>query len=251
MVMSSVSLITICWNGAGTIRRTLDSVLSQRAMPGEYLVVDGGSTDGTQEILNEYLPRFQAAGVEFRVMNQPPHPGQAGIPHAWNLAIPQCRGDVIAILNADDWYVPEALQVVGSHFDEDATLDAVMAPIVFVSGTVNAERLFSPRPLALLPCLMPVPHPGCFFRRRVYEQLGVYDTRYHISADYDFIWRFWKARLHTMFLDEVTTRMQAGGAANSSRALARRETLAIARRYSCALDPRPWCAFLLRCLTGR
>ena len=247
----SLELITICWNAAETLPRTLESVLSQCVLPSIYRFVDGGSTDGTLEILERYRPRFEAAGVEFSVEAQQRVPGAAGIPSAWNQALRSARGDVVGLLNADDWYDPRALQAALAAFQADDGVDAVSIPVQMHHDDPAKEWLFVPQPLTRLTWKMPVPHPGTFFRRRVYEKLGLYDTRYRISADYDFVWRCYLSGIRWKYLPETLVHMQLGGVANASRALARRETYRIARRHCHFLDFRPALAFVIRTLTGR
>lgn len=249
MPRPTLSLVTICWNAAKTLPRTLDSVLAQSVLPMEYIFVDGGSTDGTLEILEDYRPRFESRDCAFQVIAQQRVPGEAGIPSAWNQAIPQTHGDIIALLNADDWYEPTALATVLDAFTPE--VDAVAVAVAMLDENPSRNWLFAPQPLSRLPWKMPVPHPGCFFRRGVYDRVGRYDTRYRISADYDFVWRCRKAQIKWSFLDQTLVNFLQGGRANSSRALARSETYRIARRHCAWLDPRPLAALLARILTRR
>ncbi len=246
-----ISLITICWNAAETLPRTLASILAQETLPAEYLLVDGGSQDGTWELLAEWEPRFRAAGVDFRRERQVRQPGEAGIPGAWNQGLRQVRGEVVALLNADDWYDPGVLTWVWEAFQQDPALGALSLPVRMHPSVPRKEWVFRPSSFGQLPWRMPVPHPGTFFRRSTYEKVGLYDGRYRIAADYDFIWRCRRAGISWRFLDPVGIHMQLGGLANSSRALARRETYRIARRHGAFLDPRPALAWLLRAMSGR
>ena len=245
----TLSLVTICWNAQATLPQTLDSVLAQTALPQEYLFVDGGSTDGTLETLESYRQRFREHGCDFQVLAQQRIPGEAGIPSAWNQAIPRTHGDIIALLNADDWYEPNALETVLDAFTPE--VDAVAVAVAMLDEKPSRNWLFTPQPLSLLPWKMPVPHPGCFFRRGVYDRIGLYDTRYRISADYDFIWRCHKAQIKWSKIEQPMVNFMQGGRANSSRALARRETYRIARRHCSWFDPRPLAALLARTLTCR
>ena len=250
MTTPTLSLVTICWNAAKTLPKTLDAVLAQTILPNEYLFVDGGSTDGTLELLEQYRPRFAERGCAFQVIPQRRVSGEAGIPSAWNQAIPLAKGEVVALLNADDWYEPDALATVLDAFTPE--VDAVSSPVAMHAENSADDWLFTPQPLAKLPWKMAVPHPGTFFRKRVYEHIGLYDTHYRISADYDFVWRCHKAHLHWKYLTErPLVNMQLGGLANSSRALARRETYRIARSHIAWYDLRPLLALLGRTLTGR
>ena len=250
MTTPALSLVTICWNAAKTLPQTLDSVLAQTSLPTEYLFVDGGSTDGTLELLENYRPRFEERGCAFQVIPQQRVPGQAGIPSAWNQAVPLTKGEVIALLNADDWYGSDALETVLDAFAPE--VDAVSVPVAMHAENAVGDWLFVPQSLSKLPWKMSVPHPGTFFRKSVYDHIGLYDTRYRISADYDFVWRCRKAGIAWRILTErPLVHMKLGGLANSSRALARRETYRIARSHSAWYDLRPLMAFLGRAITGR
>ena len=96
----SFSVITVCLNAAGTIKQSLESVLSQTLPPAEYIVVDGGSTDGTREIVERYRPRLT------QVVFEP----DDGIYDAFNKGLARATGDLVGILNADDLYAPWALE---------------------------------------------------------------------------------------------------------------------------------------------
>lgn len=249
--MPDVTLITICWNAAATLPRTLDSVLAQQRLPREYRFVDGGSRDGTLELLEKYRPRFEECGVKFLVEEQCRRPGEAGIPSAWNQAIAQATGDVVGLLNGDDWYDPGVLSAVCEAFQADVEAGAVSMPVQMHHEDPRKEWLFIPQAPSALPWKMTVPHPGTFFRKSVYDQVGLYDTRYRISADYDFVWRCVKAGVRWHFLEEPRVNMQLGGLADASRSQARRETYRIARNHGSFWDCRPALALCLRTLLKR
>ena len=245
-----LTIITICWNAIATLEHTIRSVLAQTRKPDEYLFVDGGSSDGTIELIAKLSPELRSAGIATRLLPQHRNPGEAGIPSAWNQGIALATGDVIALLNADDWLEPNCLQDVEHAFADMPSPGLVIAPIRFIGQDNQVTRVKRPAPLWQCAFRMPVPHPGTFVHASIYQQLGTYDTRYKISADYDFIWRCHKARIPLKILPTPLVNMQLGGLANSSRALARRETLQIARRHS-RLPILPWLAWLLRTITKR
>lgn len=240
----SITLITICLNSAATLERCIASVLQQTCKPDEYLFVDGGSSDATLAIIAAQLPGLQTAGINARIIPQQHHPGQAGIPSAWNLGLENAGGEIIALLNSDDWYEPQALQTIQETFATRDNCEGVLCPVNFQAAG-KIIKVYQPRSLLWLPILMPVPHPGCFFHRRLYDRLGTYDTRYRISADYDFIWRCRQKHARLQTLIQPLVNMEAGGMANRNRKLARNETYIIAKRHTGWLA-LPRIAWLLR-----
>jgi glycosyltransferase involved in cell wall biosynthesis len=249
--MMRISLVTICWNAERTLRRAVSSVLAQTRLPEEYAFVDGGSTDGTLELLSELCASLGERGVKAWVIPQKRNPGEEGIPSAWNQGIAQVTGDVIGLLNSDDWYEPHALATFEKTFAEHDDAGLVSAPVRFVSpGTGKEIKVFRKVPSWQLAFRMTVPHPGLFVRKRTYELVGLYDTEYRISADYDFVWRCKNAGVTMAAIDEPLVNMELGGTANRSRAKARRETLQIARKHG-RWWLLPWVAWLMRTLTGR
>lgn len=246
----SYSVITIARNAAGTIDDTLDSVLSQTPPPSQYILIDGASEDDTLARVAATRSRATAA-TAFVVQAQGTAPGAAGIPAAWNQALRQATGDIISILNADDWYEPDAARRVLEAFAADPAAEVVVCPIQYRQAPGGAVlRCQRPRSLRWLPLLMPLPHPGCFVRRSLYERIGLFDERYAVSADYDFVFRAARAGAVFMRLDQPLVSMRPGGFARQRLALARRETLAIARRHGAGLLG-PGAAFLARWLLNR
>lgn len=246
------TVVTICWNAERTLARCVRSLLGQTCRPEEHLVVDGGSTDGTLAVLAGLEQEYAVAGVALRVLNQERRPGEAGIPSAWNQGLANARGDLIALLNSDDWYEPTALEQVQAAFAQAPAPGPAMvvAPVNLVRPGGETARTLYPKCLWLAEVLMPLPHPGCFVRREVYfSQVGLFDCRYRISADYDFVWRCRKARVAMAYLAKPLVNMEMGGLANRSRRLARRETLAIACRHSRCPAPA-LAAWAVRTLAG-
>ena len=248
--MGSISLITICLNAEKTLRRAVASVLKQTRPPDEYLFVDGGSTDGTLALLDDLRETLEASHIRVTILHQVHREGAAGIPEAWNQGIRAATGDVIAMLNSDDWYAPAALATVDRLFATKPSACLVAVPVRFVQDDGMCVKVSCPKCSCLLPILMPLPHPGLFVRKRVYEQIGNYDERYRISADYDFVWRCHKAAMEIVYGEEPLVSMELGGLANRNRCLARRETRQIACRHGWD-KVTPWLAWGLRSMLGR
>lgn len=206
-----VSIITVCFNSAATLRDTIESVLAQSATDIEYIVVDGSSTDGTLDILREYEDRIS------RIISEP----DDGIYDAMNKGIRACTGDIVGILNSDDFFASSGtLRNVVATFEKDDGADIVIGDVVYVGADDLAKitRYYSSRrfkPWKLRFGYMP-PHPATFVSRQVYEAHGLYSLDYRISSDYEMFIRWLvAAKLPYRRIDEVLVHMRPGGLSTS------------------------------------
>ena len=237
-----ITLITACYNSAGTIRTAIESVLSQRGVDVEYIVVDGGSSDGTVDIVKEYATRQSSQTVRQSVnpsICQSPislkwiSEKDRGMYDAINKGIKMATGDVVGILNADDVLATddtlahiaatfEALEV-GSPKSE---VDCVYADIRFVRNGASLEALRAEptvrycsakrwKPWMFRFAAM-VPHPSFYVRRKCFERLGYYSLDYRICADFELELRYlYLAKLRAAYLPECVVVMRMGGASTA------------------------------------
>ncbi len=234
------SVLTACLNSERTIRRSIDSVLSQRLLPSEYIFVDGGSADRTMQIIRENNSK-----TSFKIINQTE---KTGITGAWNMALREVTSDLVFILNSDDWYESGAVADVLDAFKENPEAEIVYGPALFHRGSEQFVR--NCRPLWMFPVMMPIAHPSCFVRKSVYDKVGLFDEKYKISADYEFLYRCRSKGLKFCEIRKALVNMELGGYANSNRGVARRETLQIAKRYS-SIPILPELAYFARVITCR
>ncbi|MCF6354351.1 MAG: glycosyltransferase [Candidatus Polarisedimenticolaceae bacterium] len=207
-----VTVITPVLNGASTISRCINSVKAQDYKDIEYIIIDGGSTDDTVEII-------QSCGIQY--ISEP----DAGIYDAFNKGIRAATGEIIHILNADDMYAATdvitrmvnhmiSLQLsVGHGYVEQ--INQAGQVIKRIGKDVSKQELLSK---------MRVAHPSAFIRKHVYLKYGGYSVGFKIAADHEFFLRIWDA-CHVGFLPIVTTKMRLGGASNSQVELSYRESL--------------------------
>ena len=176
-----ISIITATYNSAKTVRDTFQSVLSQDDTDYEYIVIDGGSKDGTVDIIREYEPLF---GGRMKWISEP----DKGIYDAMNKGICMATGDVVGLLNSDDFYTScNILSRVASTFNDDGSLDAVYGDIHFVHGSnlKKCVRYYSSRPFHrrwMRFGFMPA-HPSFYCKRNVYEKYGAFDLTYRVAAN--------------------------------------------------------------------
>lgn len=214
------SLVTVTYNAAATLERTLRSVLRQSPPHEvEYWIVDGGSTDGTLAIVKRHEARLAGWTSE----------PDRGIYDAMNKGIARATGDWVGIVNADDWLAPNALEVVTATVREAPDAGIVVGGLVRV--TEDGEMGTRVPPPARFSCLQPNNHPATFVRRDVYARLGVFNLAYPISADLEFILRAQKAGdVRMVTTPRTLAYMTSGGASYGFRGML--ESVAIERAYA-------------------
>lgn len=206
-----VTIITVCFNSASTIAQTISSVASQTYNDIQYIVIDGGSTDRTVDIVREN------SGIVDHFVSET----DQGIYDAMNKALKIASGDVVGILNSDDFFEADnVIARVVDKFNEASCVDLVFGDVVFASNEdlTSIKRYYSSRsfrPWKLRFGWMP-PHPATFVRRDVYERFGGYQIGYRISADYErFVRWLLVEKLSYSRINRVLVRMRQGGASNA------------------------------------
>lgn len=235
-----VSIITIAYNSEATIEATIRSVISQSYTDIEYIIVDGLSKDATMSIIDKYRPQIA------KVISERDN----GIYDAMNKGVSLASGDIIGILNSDDFYADsDVIKDVVALF-EKTQCDACYADLVYVDRHDEQKILRTwisgeYRPGAFLKGWMP-PHPTFFVKADVYKRFGAYNTTLRSSADYEFMLRVsHKHQVKVAYLNRIITKMRAGGQSNvtlKNRLKANREDR-MAWRLN-GLRPRPWTLIL-------
>ena len=176
-----VSVITVCYNSAKTIQKTLASVLAQNYDDYEYIIIDGASTDGTLDIIKEYEPGFSG---KMRYVSEP----DSGIYDAMNKGIRLAEGDFIGIINSDDFLEADSLNEIGEMISKYPKADIIYGSIKSLHHNGGIE--ISRRPHQDLP-YDTMAHPGCFISKAAYEKYGYYSNEYKIAADYELLLRMY------------------------------------------------------------
>jgi glycosyltransferase len=206
-----ITIITVTYNSAQTLENTITSVLSQDYANIEYIVIDGGSSDATLEILEKYKSKIA------KLISEKDY----GLYDAINKGIALASGDVIGILHSDDFYIHH--KVISNYVKvfEESNADAVYSNLYYVnrldtskitrkwlSGEYTASSFY----FGWMP-----PHPTFFVKKEMYIKYGVFDLGFKTAADYELMLRFiLKEKIRIAYLNEFTVKMRTGGASNES-----------------------------------
>lgn len=210
----NISIITITFNSAATLRDTIQSVLSQSYPNIEYILIDGASKDNTVEIIKEYAPLFKG---RIRWISEP----DKGLYDAMNKGIRMATGDIVGIINSDDYYHrTDVIAQVAEGFQEKG-IQAIYGDVRFVhpdnlDKTVRyySSKNFSPKLFRY--GFMPA-HPTFFTYRKYFDEFGYYKTDYRIAADYELLIRFlYTHHLKAKYLPLDFMKMRTGGASTAS-----------------------------------
>jgi glycosyltransferase involved in cell wall biosynthesis len=204
-----ISIITVCYNSALTIRDTFESVLNQTYSDIEYIVVDGNSNDETLFIIKEYEPRFNG---KIYWISEPDN----GLYDAMNKGIQMATGKIIGILNSDDRYTNgSVLEIVHDQFDAN-NCQSLYGDLFVIKGGKLCRYWRAGRQRSFKLGWMP-PHPAFFLRKEIYEKYGLFRLDCGTAADYELMLRILeKYHISTVYLPKPLVVMSDGGVSNMS-----------------------------------
>lgn len=231
MTLPRISIITPSFNQGQYIAQTIESVLGQGYPDLEYLVIDGGSTDGTLDVLGRYTGRLRWLSERDR--------GQS---HAINKGLAMASGEIVAFLNSDDCYRPGALLAVGERFARDRRIGWLTGKCRMVDqdgrptrGAITGYKnlWLALRSRAVLQVLNYISQPATFWRRELWQAVGGLDEGLHYTMDYDY-WLRLSGRAPLGYLNRYLAdfRVHPGSKGGTGAARQFAEELATARRYT-------------------
>lgn len=204
-----VSIITVCYNSGSTICDTIESVLSQTYSNIEYIVIDGGSTDSTKKIVDKYK------GFVTHFISEP----DKGIYDAMNKGIALATGEIVGILNSDDFFSSnDSISKIIREF-QNGEVDAVFADLKYVKQDEpnRFSRLYSSKNFSKWKMRFGfmVPHPTFYTKRALFEKLGNYKLSYRVAADFELMARFFSKGIEFRRSPHVIVSMREGGISSS------------------------------------
>lgn len=199
-----VSIITVCYNSEKTIEDTIKSIAAQTYKNIEYIIIDGGSKDTTNDIVNKYKDIVSIH------ISEPDN----GLYDAMNKGIKLATGDVVGILNSDDvLFDNNVIENIASSFSSD--VDGVYSDLIYVkqNDLNSVSRLYSSKIFSnkLIKFGIMLPHPTFYVRKSCYDKNGFYKNDYRVAADFELIARFIKSGVKLKRLPILSVKMREGG----------------------------------------
>lgn len=209
--MLKISIITATYNSGKTLRDTIESILSQTYGDFEHLIIDGGSKDDTLEIIKEYEPKYNG---RLRWISEP----DRGLYDAMNKGIRMASGDVVGILNSDDFYADsKVLEDIAGAFTQN--VDVVFGNLYFVEqfDTNKVVRIWRSSPYQSFKRGWHPAHPTFYANIKCFQKYGGFDTEFKVSADFELMLRFLeKEKVQSKYIDRYFVKMRVGGESTGS-----------------------------------
>ena len=201
-----VSIVTVCYNSENTVRATIESVLAQTYGKIEYLIIDGASSDNTVAIAEEYREKFSEKGYEYKIVSEKDN----GIYDAMNKGIGMAQGEIVGIINSDDWYEPIAIETAVNTYNEEK-YDMFYADINLIKA--NGQIMVKKSKKDRFPTSRHWNHPTSFVTKETYNELGAFRCE-GIHDDFDLFLRIRKARKKIVIKNVVLANFRTGGTSN-------------------------------------
>jgi glycosyltransferase involved in cell wall biosynthesis len=200
-----VTVVTAVFNGQPHVAGCLESVLTQDYPNIEHIVLDGGSNDGTVQVLREYDDRLAFWKSE----------SDKGVYDAWNKGLREARGEWICFLGIDDEFLPGAISSYIALASKNPQAEYLSSQVTWVHSSGYVRRIGEPWNWRTFSRFMCIAHVGSMHRRSMYDRFGAYDTSYRSAADYEFLLRAGD-KLRYAYLPVTTAMMRAGGVSDNA-----------------------------------
>lgn len=208
-----ISIITVTYNSASTLRDTIESVLSQTYQDIEYIIVDGLSKDNTMEIVREYEPKFNG---RMRYVSEK----DSGLYDAMNKGFKMATGEVVGLINSDDLLAePTAIEKVMDYFEKHKNADAVYADLYYVAqdNTSKIVRYWKSGKQRPFKYGWHPAHPTFYVKKDIYQRYDIFNLKYKLAADFELMLRLIeKHKIQIVYLPEPLVRMRLGGATSKN-----------------------------------
>jgi glycosyltransferase involved in cell wall biosynthesis len=198
-----ISIITISFNSEKSIEQTIKSVLNQSYTNIEYIIVDGLSKDKTMGIVASYIEIFKEKNIILRFISEK----DDGISDAFNKGVNMANGELVGIINSDDWLEHDAVETIVQNLENN--IGIYCGWLNLYNPDLKYIKTRKSRPY-LLPFGMYINHPTVFVRRKIYTNI-IFDTKLKVAMDYDFLLKSLKQGVKIKSIDKVIANMRLGG----------------------------------------
>lgn len=205
-----LSIVTITFNAEKSISRTMDSVLLQTVPVYEYILIDGASTDKTNEIIESYRDKFENKKIQFIHISEK----DEGISDAFNKGISIATGDLIGIINSDDELMLETVNILKENYS--TKIDVFYGNCLWIDNEndIQYERK-AKQDISNIRYEMVMIHPSTFVKKDAYEHYGKFNTDYKYCMDEELLTRFYEAGASFKYINVKLTKFKAGGISDS------------------------------------
>ena len=214
-----ITVITASFNSAQTIAETIESVYIQSCSDFQYIIVDGGSTDGTVEIIQSFKCKFQDRLIWISEKDE-------GIYDAWNKGVKLAQGEWVCFLGSDDVLLPDALDNYKKAIIKNPTINFISSKVELVNTKMEYLTTFGLPWSSKMKRYCCIAHVGSLHKISLFQKYGLFSLKYKICGDYDFLMRVYKYITPT-YINVVTAKMRNVGVSNSIPYLAFKETYLI------------------------
>lgn len=215
-----VSIITVCFNSEKYIEQTIQSVLNQLYKDIEYIIIDGMSTDNTLKIISKYKPLF---GERLKVISEKDN----GIYDAMNKGIKHSNGEILGIINSDDWYELDAVENIIKVYENNKNSIIYGGLLFRRENEISKIQIRSHKELSN----GMISHPTVFIPRKLYLQFGLFDCELKIAADYDLMLRMFTQNVSFKYIPKIIANFREGGISMERSKLCSKESLSLKKNY--------------------
>ena len=196
-----ISIITVVFNGEKYLEQTIRSVLDQTYKNIEYIIIDGGSTDKTLDIIKKH-----EQNINFWISE-----ADKGIYDAMNKGITKAKGEYIGLINSDDFYEPDAVKIIVDQINLHSETDIFFGNMYMINQHLKKKQIQTYKKGKKLEKAFSIWHPTVFVKKQLYDDHGKFDLSYKIAADYELILRFYKKDCVFHYINKAISNFREGG----------------------------------------
>jgi len=208
-----ISIITVVFNGEKHLEETIQSVVDQTYNNIEYIIIDGASTDKTLDIIKKYEQNISFWSSE----------NDKGIYDAMNKGIAIANGEYIGLINSDDYYEPDAIEIIVNQINKHINTDVFFGNIYIINQYLSEKKIQTYKKGGNLEKKFSIWHPSVFVKKHTFEKYGNFDLSYKIAADYELLLRFYKKGCNFQYINKAISNFREGGISYYNKNLAKEQ----------------------------